>query len=315
MVQFISDNDVAETDPFEEYYNSVIVPMVEEDNKLKEKYHSQFWGYFWSIVFLMGANLLWVLFNALMHQRPISYEQLFIVNVIAFLFMLVPIYRYRRTPKKDIFDTFIQYYGGWEHSKNTAVKLVHSPIIPYHETVSASHNVAGNSGDVKLEIRDTIYQKSGMLGKMSYQRTVSSGVILFMTFAQKFRGKILLFDRNGFYRKKKFADLEYMNNKLDIPAANYFYIFADSQDFAEDMLPSLFFERVLDLKEAFGAKHLYVEICGNYIRMYFEGAQLYFDNYKFWSRKTDKRKFLQLNNAFEQVFVFISLLEVLKEKQ
>ena len=315
MVDFISDKDVSANDPFEEYYNSVIVPMVEEDNKIKEKYHSQFWGYFWSIMFLMGANLLIVLFNALMHKHPISFQQLFIVNVVAFLIMLVPIYRYRKAPKKNVFDAFVQYYGGLVHNKDTAVKLVHSPIIPFHETVSATHNVSGNCGEAKIEIRDTVYQKSGMLGKMSYQRTVSSGVVLFMTFAQNFRGKILIFDRNGFYRKKKFADMEYMNNKLDIPAANYFYIFTDNEDFAEDMLPALFFERVLDLKEVFGAKHLYIEICGNYVRMYFEGAQLYFDNYKFWSRKTDKNKFLQLNNAFEQVFMFVSLIEVLKEKQ
>jgi len=314
MIDFISDKDVVANDPFDEYYNSVIVPMVEEDNKLKERYHSQFWGYFWSIMFLMCANLLVVLFNALMHKHPLSYGQLFIVTVVAFLIVLVPIYRYRKTPKKDIFDAFVQFYGGWKHDKNTEVKLVHSPIIPSHETVSATHNVSGNCGDTKIEIRDTIYQKSGMLGKMSYQRTVSSGVVLFMTFAQNFKGKILIFDRNGFYHKKKFADMEYINNKLEIPAANYFYIFTDDEDFAEDMLPSLFFERVLDLKEVFGAKHLYIEICGNYIRMYFEGARLYFDNYKFWSSKTDKNKFLQLNKAFEQVFMFVPLIEVLKEK-
>lgn len=315
MVYFISEQDVEKTNPFNEYYTSVIVPMVEEDNKLKDRYRSQFWGYFWSIIFLMGVNLLVVLFNALMHKRPISYEQLFIVNAVAVMIMFVPIYRYRKTPKKDIFDTFVQYYGGWTHLKNTEVKLVHSPIIPPHETVSATHNVVGDCGEAKVEVRDTIYQKSGMLGKLSYMRTVSAGVILYLAFAKKFKGKILMFDRNGFYRKKKFGNLEYMNNELDIPAANYFYIFADNKDFAEDMLPSLFFERVLDMKEVFGAKHLYIEICGNYIRMYFEGAQLYFDNYKFWSRKTDKNKFLQLNEAFEQIYMFESLIEVLKEKQ
>ena len=49
MVDFISDQDVKNIDPFEEFYNTTIVPMVEEDNRLKDKYRSQFWCYFLSI--------------------------------------------------------------------------------------------------------------------------------------------------------------------------------------------------------------------------------------------------------------------------
>lgn len=313
MVQFISDQDVETKDPFEEYYNSVIVPMVEEDNKLKDKYRSQFWGYFWSILFLMGANVLVVLFNALMHKRPVSWEQLLIVNSVAAMIMFVPIYRYRNTPKKDIFDAFIQFYGGWKHLQNSEVKLVHSPIIPQHDAVSATHNVVGAYDGVDIEVRDTVYSDF-VAGKPDRLHPVSSGIIVFLKFKEGFRGKILMFDKSGFYRKKKYDELEYITDKLQIPAANYFHIFTDNPDFAEDMLPALFFERVLDMKETFGTRHLNVEIDGNFLRMYFEGAQLYFDNYRFWSRKTDKNKFIHLNQEFEQIFDFISLVQVLQEK-
>ena len=314
MIEFISDQDAENTDSYEAYYNSVIVPMVEEDNKLKEHYRSLFWGYFWSILFLMTANGLVVLFNVLMHDRPISYEQLLLVNVVAIVVMFVPIYRYRKIPKNDILDAFIQFYGGWKHLKNAHVRLVHSPIIPPHESVCASHNVVGRCNKTQTEVRDTDYYNRGMLGKFSYRRKVSSGVILYMEYEQDFAGTILLFDRRGFYHKKKFGDLLSVGDKLQIPAANYFHIFTDNIDFTESMLPSLFFERILDMKEVFGAKHIYLEISGNYIRVYFEGARLYFDNYHFWSRKIDKNKFVQLHQKFEQIFLFSALVDVLREK-
>ena len=52
------------------------------------------------------------------------------------------------------------------------------------------------------------------------------------------------------------------------------------KDFAQNLLVSLFYETVLDMKDAFEAKHVYIEIKDNFIRVYFEDSALYFDNYK-----------------------------------
>ena len=59
------------------------------------------------------------------------------------------------------------------------------------------------------------------------------------------------------------------------------------------------------MSDDFEAKHTYVEINENYMRIYFEGSSLYFENYKFWSNKIDKNKFLQLHNRFESVMTFV----------
>ena len=296
---------------FNAYFTETIEPLVNEANYIKQKYHSRFWGYFWTVFFIMTANLLWALFNNLMYDKPLNYEQLILVNLIAVTIIFLPIYFYKRIPKNDIFDTFIQFYGHWEHLKDSEVALVHSPIIPAHDTVRAEHNVRGEYNGVQMEMRDTFYGR----GNAKKQKIISGGVILFLRFKQPFEGRILMFDKSGFYRKNKFASMEYYNDKLNIPAANYFNIFTDNIKFAHNFLLSLFFEQILDMKDTFAAKHMYVEITDNIVRIYFEGSRMYLDNYKFWSKPVDKKKFAQLNDTFEKSLALVDLINVLAEPQ
>lgn len=306
MIEFVEKPE-EKADPFQQYFQENIVPLVEAENKIKNKYRGMFWGYFFSVVFLMSANLLLVLFLAQMKQTPISLEQLLIVNCVAFAFVFLPIYRYNRLPKNDIFDVFLRFYGNWKHLQNSEVKLVHSPIIPAHDAVGASHNVVGKFDDISIEMRDTFYTLKS--------RRVSSGVILYAAFLQKVSGSLLLFDRKGFYRKNKFPQYEFCNKKIDIPAANYFNIFASDDKICEQMMHNLFFEDLLNLKEAFAAEHVYVQIENNYMRVYLEGSRLYIDNYKFWCKKVEEKRFLQMHKEFETAYLFVQTIKSLKEQK
>ncbi len=314
MVVFIEDNK-EEMSEFEKYYFSEIVPTVENINKIKDKYRTKFWGYLWTIIFLLCINLLISFFNFLINKHPINYEQLLLVNVIGILFIFYPIYQYYKAPKQDAFDTFLAYYGSWKHLKDTEVKLVHSPIIPPHDAVHAKHNVVAEYPNWSMEMRDTIYQSIDTGRKnIKHVRTVSSGIIMLFRFKKKINGQVLMFDKKGFYRKDEFPDLQNVGGNLLTPLAEMFYIFADSFALAEDLLPTLFFERVLDLKDTLGAKNLYVEIHDDIMRLYFEGAQLYFDNDKFWSRKINKDKFLQINTAIEQMLELLAIVQTGREQ-
>ena len=304
MTEQLSD-ETTQIKLWEEYFEQNIVPLVEADNKIKDKYRSRFWCYLWTIMFLMSSNALIVLYNVIMHDKPISYQQLAIVNLVAFSLLILPIYSYYRQPRVDIFAEFIKFFGNWKLAHNSEVKLVHSPIIPKHDYVSSSHNVDGEIADVKLQLRDTFYEKKHILGSKNWRYTVSDGVILYIEFPQKFKDKILIFDRSGFYRKGRFPDLENQNGNIEIPAANYFNIFSNAQKYTESFISPTFLERLLDMSDDFEAKHTYVEINENYMRIYFEGSSLYFENYKFWSNKIDKNKFLQLHNRFESVMTFV----------
>ena len=306
MVEFIEKVE-EETDPFEQYFEEKIVPLVEAENKVKDRYRSKFWGYLFTILFLMSANLLIVLFRTLMQHVPLSWGQLILVNAVAFMFVLIPIYKYNNLPKNDIFDVFLKFYGDWQHLQNSEVKLVHSPIVPKHDGVKASHNVVSETGSNKIEMRDTFYTEKN--------KTVSKGVMLYITFVENFGGSLLMFDKNGFYRKNKFQEHECYNGKTDIPAAKYFNIFTSDDSIGEKMIHSLFLEHLLDLKDVFKARNLYVQAQGNNMRVYLEGSELYIDNYKLWSKKVDKNRFRQLHHEFEGVHLFVQTVQSLMEEK
>ncbi|MBP5215215.1 MAG: DUF3137 domain-containing protein [Alphaproteobacteria bacterium] len=286
---------------FEEYLKNEVLPLIEENNQLKDKYCGKFWTYLLTILFIVGVDVLSAFFYAQMHKTTPNYEQLILFGVVALSFVYIPIFMYRRQKKHNIFERFINYYGIWKHQENKEVKLVHSPIIPAHDGVKSAHCVEGTFEGVKTEIRDTAYLNAK-------NKTVSSGVVVYLTFPQNFVSTTLLFDKKGFYRKNKYAELECINDKIQVPAANYFNIFSDDAEVSVRILEDLFLERVLDMKDVFKAHNLYIEICNNIIRLYFEGSSLYFDDQKLWSNKVDLNKFKQLNSEFEQTLMFIQLV-------
>ncbi len=313
MVDFIEANE-EELSEFEQYYLSDIVPAVDDVNCIKDKYRSKFWGYFWTILFLMCANTLFCFFSHLLYNRPISYEQIFLVNAVAAVVVFFPVYQYYRAPKTDIFDIFLNFYGNWKHLKDMEESAVNSPIIPPHDFAGASHNVDAEYPDLSLNMCDMNYKVACAIKNIHYKRKVSSGILLSIKLKVNFSGRIYLFDKKGFYRKNKFPEMLNAKDVVAAPLAECFHIFTDNTNYALNMLPTMFFERILDMKDTFGAKHLYVEIQGDTLRIYFEGAHLYIESNGLWSRKINKEKFVQLNDGIEQILIFIEALQTLQEQ-
>ena len=186
MAKFIQEVEVKEenapVDVFEEYFENEIVPLVNHDNMIKRRYRGRFWAFFWSVSFFVCVNLLLSLFGAIMHQRTFNWEPIAFFSVCAYLVVFYPIIAYYRQPRTDIFDVFLKFYGSWKHEQNKEVKLVHSVIIPKHDFVSSSHRIENMYHDVKIEMRDTVYTSKFGPKILRMHRTVSRGVIVYMTF-------------------------------------------------------------------------------------------------------------------------------------
>ena len=298
-------------DDFERYFQENIEPLVDEDNMIKRRYHGRFWAFFWSVGFFICMNALIALFNTLMHGKPFNYQLLCLVSLCAFSIVFFPIFSYYRHKRTDIFDIFLRYYGDWKHGQHKEVQLVHSPVIPAHDFVSSSHDISSSYQGVDIEVRDTIYTKKIGPSNWNWRRKVSGGVILYLTFPEKFKQTILMFEKNGFMRKNKFNNMQSRTAIIDVPVANYFNIFCSDDEYIRRLLRSSFFESLLDMKDALKAKHVYVEINENYMRVYFENSTLYIDNYKFWSKTLNKEKFRQLNSVLESIFAYIEVFNFL----
>ena len=311
-IEFITEAEETREMLFEKYFNKNIVPAIEEENRVKEKYRSRFWGYLWSACFLLGANTLIVFFRYLMYHYTINYEQLFLVVLLAMGVIILPIYQYHHLQKTDLFSLFLRFFGNFKHLKEDDLKSTYLPIVPPHETEKVQHSITGNVENNNVQICEMVYQSTMQLKKWKFKRTVSSGVIVDVKFDKKFNNVIYLFDKKGFYRKNKYPDLLNITENIPIPAANYFHIFTKNEDFAKDMMPSVFFEYILDLKEVFKARNLYVQFEENSMRLYLEGAYWYFENNSLRYKSDNKAKFVILYRKISQILEIIQLIKIMK---
>ena len=298
-----------QTDPFDVYMSDVITPAVDEVNREKEKYRGQFWTYLWTALFLVSVNALVVLYRALMYHRALNVEQLLLINIVAVIIVCWPLYSWTKHKTKDIFSLFMEFYGQFKFSKALDDVIdadKDTPIVPEHSTTTVAHNIVGNYGGVDIEIRDTAYFKA----KSKKSKKVCSGVVLCFDFKRNLQNNLLLFEKFGFYRKSKMANMINLNEQIHIPASNYFNIFSDKSE-PSNILCSTFFEKILDLKDVFGARKMYLEVTENRIKIFLENSQIYFENNKLWSRKMEYDKFRRLHNQFEEVFIFIETVQAI----
>ena len=311
-IEFITQPEETAEDLFEQYYEQTIVPLIEEDNQIKDKFRSQFWGYFWSACFLLGVNDLIVLFRRRMYNYPVSIEQLLVVTIVAAAIVCWPIYCYYKAPRADMFDAFLNFYGTWQRHNNTQFILPQTPIIPPHDELKTTYDIIGKSDDINIEMCDIQLFKNVQIKKWHFKREVSSGVFIRMNFNKKIKNPIYMLDKSGFYRKNKLDNYLNITSDIYVPAAGYFQIFSNDTEFAKDMLISVFFERILDLKETFKAKNLYIEMQDDYMLIYLEDTHLYFDNYSLWSHNINKDKFINLNLKMEQTIMTAQLSQALR---
>lgn len=298
-----------QTDPFDSYMTEVIAPAVDEINREKEKYRGQFWTYFWTALFLVSVNALVVLYRALMYHRALNVEQLMLINIVAVVIVCWPLYSWTKHKSQDIFSLFMEFYGQFKFSQtsdNVADVDKDTLIVPEHSTTAVTHGIVGNYDGVDVELRDTSYFRT----KSKKSKKVCSGVVLCFDFKQNLKNNLLLFEKFGFYRKSKMTNMINLNEQIHIPASNYFNIFSDKPE-VSSFLCSAFFEKILDLKDVFEARKMYLEVTENHIKIFLENSQIYFENNKLWSRKMEYDKFRRLHNQFEEVFIFIETIQAI----
>lgn len=212
-----------------------------------------------------------------------------------------------------MFGTFVKFYGQWEHLENKEVETDNKTIVPAYDKVIVVHSVFGVYDGIEIEMNDTLYQRPFKLGKKEYMHTVSKGVMVRSKFNNEIKNKLLLFDKKGFRRGSKYPEMMNITDQILIPTATLFHIFTDDDVFAKDMLPTLFFERILDMKETFKASAVNIDIQEDYMCIYLENASMYFNNRNIWSQHVNKEKFVVLNKEMEQTLMTAQLVQVLRD--
>ena len=307
-IEFITEVPKEQSDPFDVYMNSVIVPKVDEVNNEKEKYRGQFWTYFWTALFLVSVNTLVVLYRALMYHHALRVDQLIFIGFIAVVIVCWPLYSWKICKKQDIFATFLKFYGNLKYvdAKSTEADCG-LPILPAHKYGQISYEVQGNYNGVDVDIREMTYLKQ----QTTRSKKITSGVMLAFDFHQPLNIDVLLFEKHGYYRKNKMPNMMNLNDQINIPAANYFNVFATDNTITANYLCSAFFEKILDIKDLFNAGKMYIMAKDSQINIFLEGSRIYFHNYKLWSRKIEYDKFRRLHKQIEEIFIFIEIIQAI----
>ena len=309
MIEMLNTAPEKEKSPFEQYFEENIIPLVEEENRLKSKYKSSFWTTLWIVLFLNSANMLIVLYGALQKGNKISFEQMFLVALVSLLVVYLPIKKYKKISHTNIFAEFLKFYPNFTYSDDKKyVQNSGSDVIPSSPFYLLANSCKAVIGGVNVAIRDI---RTG--SKNNFKVPTNYGTFFRLEFETSPNTEIELSDKSGLFGNSKHAYLSRIKRD-SIPASKYFDIYADSEEKAKNVLGASFFENLLDLKEIFGAKKIKLHIKGNKLDIFCEKSYLYFETLSFFGQKTDKNKFLNLHKQFEQLTIFANTMQSFMEQ-
>lgn len=298
----------SEDDLFEQYLNKKIVPLIEQSNKLKDTYRGRFWGFLWTMMFLICANTLFVLFNHLIYEHPLNIEQILFLLIAAILVVIWPLRQYKKKQHPDIFAEYLRFYGDWQSlsPSETVFQGAHMPILPLHDKVQTEHGAKGTYCGADVKLSEVIYKRQ--------TKTVGRGVVAEILLPQNIQHQILLFAKGGFYHKNKYENMTLLNEQIFIPAAAYFNIFSPEQYAPKKLLCSPFFEKILDVRDVFKTNKIYLYLNENKVFVYMESSTLYSEKNGLWQPKIKKESFKNLHKKFAEVFMFIELMQELSAR-
>lgn len=302
----------ARKEAFDLFFRKKIEPLIDTQNKQKDKYRGRFWCFFWTMIFLLAVNTLIVLYMVILHHRPLSVVQLLLIVAAATCIVLFPLYTYKKIKKIDIFRVFLGFFGAWKYNEN--IQNVSAEILPSKKTIGVVHNISQQYLGVDLSIGNLVEKKHRIKHDVCTHPSMI-GTFLSFTFSNKLDDKILMFEQHGLYSKSKYPSMVSIGQYINFPAANYFNIFAAQAGSHEDLLCARFFEDVLDLKEIFGAKKIYVLIDGKKMHIFLSGSQFYFNHNRIWSKKINKDRFDVAYRQVEQVYEFAEDVLAMLQRQ
>lgn len=304
-----NNGDDEQKELFEQYFEQNVLPLIKQENKLKDKYKSNFWVSLWILIFVNSTNALIVLYNVLKNGKAVSFQQILLIAVASLFILFIPYIKYKKIQRPNIFGQFLNFYKGWQCSDLKSYDCVFPSCVtdnyPFYEKVFESQGIYD---DVKIKIIDLKFGK-----KNNFKITKSYGVYLSFEFKNVANSEIFLQDKEGFFAASKLFDLSRIKRD-EIPASKYFNMYADDEGNAKEILNSSFFENVFDLKEVMRAKKLKMHIKGNKIEFFMPRTAFYFETIGFFTRMIDNHKFLATHKKVEQCFLFASFAQLFMEK-
>lgn len=288
-------NDNSQNNPFDDFFQQNLKPLLEEEGRHRDAFRSRFWLYFGVLCFVNSVNILVVLFRHLMSGHIISYEQLLLLVAFSVLFLWWYAGRAKTIPQTDMLREYIKYYDNLQLQEEN-VFAEKDILFPVKEDLVEQLKISGNFLQFAFELK-----KIALLKNKTKQNEIvknSGGIMLSYSFKQNLRGTLLMFEKGGVVKQKKYEGLE--KTSLNIPASNYFQIFTDSSKIKNYILVSALFESILDLKEIFKAAKVNLRIKDNQLIIFLQNGKLSYQQSSAWHSVASEKDFENLNLQMEK---------------
>lgn len=288
-------NDNSQNNSFGDFFQQNLKPLLEEEGRNRDAFRSRFWLYFGVLCFVNSVNILVVLFRHLMSGHIISYEQLLLLVAVSVLFLWRYAGRAKTIPQTDMLREYIKYYDNLQLQEEN-VFTEKDILFPVKGNLVEQLKISGNFLQFAFELKKTALLKNNT--KQNEIVKNSGGIMLSYSFKQNLRGTLLMFEKGGVVKQKKYEGLEKIS--LNIPASNYFQIFTDSSKIKNYILVSALFESILDLKEIFKAAKVNLRIKDNQLIIFLQNGKLSYQQSSAWHSVASEKDFENLNLQMEK---------------
>ncbi|MDO4162069.1 MAG: DUF3137 domain-containing protein [Pseudomonadota bacterium] len=293
--------------PLQEFIRKEVLPLIEEEDRYRQKFKNRFWFYSGLLLFINCINTLIVLFQYLIYNRPVSGSQLFLIALVSVFILLWYAQKAQKKKLPDVLAKFIRFYGNWTVSYSKEVTTFSDELIPHSGRKIEKTAIRGDD-NTSLVMKQFVFLKR--LYKNMFTKN-GGGIWLDIKLAQKAPGKLILFEKGGFYKKKKYEGLELVSSNIGI--SNHFYSFTDSRQLSEYVVRVVLFENILDLKEVFKASKIYVRIENDRLNVFLQNGRFLYNNSSLWHFSGGEKKLMLLHEQIEKIFTAVKVIETLIE--
>ena len=301
---------------FLEYYNTKLLPLLEQKEQFREKCLKEFW-YYIGIVVLLSPLLLYGYTWGLRHyQEDTVFQISFGIGCLIFLFVRLPYAKYRKQIKNDIMGEFIKFFEDFSYKYGEKMReelIKKSLIFPKYDEIEADDCFFGKYQDVNIKIYEQKLNevRRGSKGQ-KYRHTVFQGVAVEMDMNKNFCGQTIVVKDEGIFNRLRGYDNMERINLEDIVFEKEFEVYGTNQVEARYLLTTAFMERILRLKALFNGKTIQISFYANKILLAIDTQEDMFEACSFFKTNINQAKF---EHVFEEIWTLFSIINILKLNQ
>ena len=321
------ENFIKQKAAFETYYESVLLPKLQENDKIRRRYFLMF------VILLLLALIFYPLVIWAILTLPndsgtnVDIGAVLCASGFVILTLRGPIYLYKKKAKNTIMADFAGFFGTFSYHNEQHLPddlLRNSDLFGKFNIHKGDDYFCGSYKDVAVTISEELLQKkivytefdekfgNAASSSRSRKKNIFKGICILLTMNKNFKGRtVVLKDRGIFNMFKHISGLERVKLE-DMYFEDLFEVYSSDQIEARYLLTTAFMERMLKLSELYGGKSIQFSFNNNQLLLAIPTNQDMFEACSFFRSNVNKKKIFRV---FEQFYTVFSVVDILKLNQ